>query len=674
MANLSKLKRDEMIAFLDELKKTHSDDASIRAFNMIENHLREKKYGLVWEEHSEEVDELLKENIPVLTADPNRRLCKDANLPWNFIIQGDNLQALYLLEKTHRGKVDCIYIDPPYNNRNKSWKYNNDYVSSTDEYLHSKWLSMMYARLRLAKTLLNPKDSVLICTIDEKEYLHIGCLLEDLFPNAKIQMISSVINHASIARDNEFNRNNEYIYFVMIGDYRIIPLAESKNFLSGDSVHWETLRRHNAKNLRTATKTQFYPIYVEDATKKILKIGDPIPQEVDIKTVPSIAGCTTVFPIRDDGTEMMWGCKKEELQSRLDRGYVKVASFSPKKPQSYSIQYLTSGTIEAIESGEMKVTGYDSQGCIMATYQTARPVLPKTQWDIQSHDARDYGTYALKDIFLKPSFDFPKSLYAVYDTLRYFVETKPNAIILDFFAGSGTTQQAVNLINAKDGGRRRCIMVTNNEISAKEEDELTKQGYKAGDKEWEMMGIANSITWPRTFCSICGVDISGKPLIGDYGVETEVYEEETDASVLSKATGKPIKKTLYKKVKSQMYPELSTIKKADGFKANVKFFKCDWTPRKPEDYLLSNALCLHIREMIELQNAIEIDNVKNVLILNKTDLKKYILNPECYAQIQNVWINQNIILNAEELKLLEAKGYKFIPREFFGQELREAAE
>ena len=100
MANLSKIKRDEMIAFLDELKKTHSDDASIRAFNMIENHLREKKYGLVWEEHSEEVDELLKENIPVLTADPERRLCKDENLPWNFIIQGDNLQALYLLEKT----------------------------------------------------------------------------------------------------------------------------------------------------------------------------------------------------------------------------------------------------------------------------------------------------------------------------------------------------------------------------------------------------------------------------------------------------------------------------------------------------------------------------------------------------------------------------------------------
>ena len=123
-----------------------------------------------------------------------------------------------------------------------------------------------------------------------------------------------------------------------------------------------------------------------------------------------------------------------------------------------------------------------------------------------------------------------------------------------------------------------------------------------------------------------------------------------------------------------MYPELESIKLSDGFQANVKYFKCDWTPRKPEDYLLSNVLCLHIREMIELQNAIEVDNVKNVLVLNKADFKNYILNPDIYPQIENVWVNQNIVLNSEELKLLEAKGFQYIPREFFGQELKEAAE
>lgn len=194
MANLSKIKRDRMLAYIEKLKQEHSDDESIIMFNEIENSLTEKRYGLVFEEHTEEVDEMLRENIPVLTADPERRICKDKTLPWNFIIEGDNLQALYLLEKTHKGKVDCIYIDPPYNTGAHDWKYNNDYVGKEDDYRHSKWLSMMKTRLIIAKRLLKPDSSVLICTIDEKEYLHLGCLLEELFPNSFIQMVSSVIS------------------------------------------------------------------------------------------------------------------------------------------------------------------------------------------------------------------------------------------------------------------------------------------------------------------------------------------------------------------------------------------------------------------------------------------------------------------------------------------------
>ena len=151
MANLSKERRDRMIAKLEELKLAHNDDASIAALNEIENALREKKYGLVWEEHSEAVDDMLRENIPVLVEEPDMRLCKDPEQPWNFIIEGDNLQALYLLEKTHCGKVDCIYIDPPYNTGARDWKYNNDYVDGNDQYRHSKWLSMMKSRLLVAK-------------------------------------------------------------------------------------------------------------------------------------------------------------------------------------------------------------------------------------------------------------------------------------------------------------------------------------------------------------------------------------------------------------------------------------------------------------------------------------------------------------------------------------------
>ena len=246
--------------------------------------------------------------------------------------------------------------------------------------------------------------------------------------------------------------------------------------------------------------------------------------------------------------------------------------------------------------------------------------------------------------------------------------------MLDFFAGSGTTMHAINLLNVEDGGNRRCIMVTNNEVSADEEEMLLSKGVVRNSEEWNNLGIARYVTWPRTKCSIEGMDINEKKVAGNYGVQVEDFAIANNCSIVSNQNGKRVAGTPYKKVKIDLYPSLSQHKMADGFKANVKYFKCDWTPRKPEDYLLSNVLCLHIREMIELQNAIEIDNVKNVLILNKTDFKNIIMNPDVYAQIENIWVNQNIVLNSEELKLLEAKGFKYIPREFFGQELREAAE
>lgn len=640
MANLSKLKRDEMIAFLDELKKTHSDDASIRAFNMIENHLREKKYGLVWEEHSEEVDELLEKNIPVLTADPERRLCKDKNLPWNFIIEGDNLQALYLLEKTHRGKVDCIYIDPPYNSGARDWKYNNDYVGKEDEYRHSKWLSMMKNRLLLAKHLLNPENSVLIVTIDEKEYLHLGCLLEELFPTAKIQMISSVINSGGAAREQQFFRTDEYIFVVEIGTAypQPLPLGEEwavKWDKRTNEVSWRmSLVRGGSNATPTHSPGCFYPIFVAEDGSHIVSIGEPLGKGQDKASVIAPKGTIAIWPMRTDGTNGVWQMSPSTLREAVENGYVRLGRFTKF---GMAISYLNRKEVEKVHSSGVKIIGRRPDGSIITDDSNyVREFVPGTQWRIDSHNARIGGTNILKQILGYNVFSYPKSVYAVHDVLRFFVNNNPNAVVVDFFAGSGTTMHAVNLLNAKDGGRRTCIMVTNNEISAEEEKKFEKRGIKKGDDEWEAHGIAKQVTWPRTVCSINGVDINGNQLKGNY--------LDTDRPM------------------------------ADGFKANVKFFKCDWTPRKPEDYLLSNVLCLHIREMIELQNAIEVDNVKNCLILNKSDFNNIIMNPEIYAQAENIWINQNIIFNAEELKLLEAKGYKFIPREFFGQELREAAE
>lgn len=455
---------------------------------------------------------------------------------WHTLIEADNYHALQLLEYLYAGKVDCIYIDPPYNTGAKDWKYNNDYVDGNDAYRHSKWLSFMQRRLKLAKKLLNPADSVLIVTIDEKEYLHLGCLLEEMFPEANIQMISSTISRKGAARMNSFTRVNEFIYFVMIGDYVLEPLDDADYAKKGETIHWQSFRRSSAANIRTSRPFQFYPIYVDIESRKIIKIGDAIPHEMDRFSVEQLENCVAVFPVRDDGTEMMWGITPEECRVRAAKGYIKAAKYTPNKPQQFVMQYLMSGTIKDINDGKITVTGYASDGSVEAENSETRNIMPKSQWSFDTHDARDYGSKILKAM-LGDRFDFPKSLYAVHDCLNYFEKRKPNALIIDFFAGSGTTMHAVNLLNAEDGGHRRCIMVTNNEVSADEAKMLKDKGYQPGDAEWEKLGIAHYVTWPRTVCSIKGQDVNGNPLKGDYlGSEPPMHM-------------------------------------ADGFKANAAFFK-----------------------------------------------------------------------------------------------------
>lgn len=635
MANLSKERRDRMIAKLEELKLAHNDDASIAALNEIENALREKKYGLVWEEHSEAVDDMLRENIPVLVEEPDMRLCKDPELPWNFIIEGDNLQALYLLEKTHRGKVDCIYIDPPYNTGARDWKYNNDYVDGNDQYRHSKWLSMMKSRLLVTKRLLNPRDSVLIVTIDEKEYLRLGCLLEELFADASIQMVTTVVNPSGSSRQQYFSRSDEYIFFVFVGNSRVI---KNQNDMLHEQVHktarWDGLVRRGANGRRIARPNLFYPIFFNLRDGKFNSVGEALPLEMKREEVIPPDGCFAVFPLSQNGDEATWGVQPKTFVEKLGKGYIRFGKWSPNS-KIRTLYHLQEGTIKSIIKGEIEKLGVDKEGALILG-ESKKPVTPLTTWVQQSHSAGDFGSSLLKKIFPSLRFDFPKSLYAVRDTLNFFVASKKNAIVVDFFAGSGTTMHAVNLLNAEDGGHRRCIMVTNNEVSEAEAKSMKEKGLKPGDPEWEALGIARYVTWPRTVCSIEGHDINGNPLKGNY-------------------LG-------------------SDIPMADGFNANVKYFKCDWTPRKPEEYLLSNALCLHIKEMIELQTAREVDGEKVVLILSKEDYHRIFDDPAAAEKAQDVWVNENLFFNNAEMRVLRDKHFKYIPREFFSQELKEAGE
>lgn len=439
---------------------------------------------------------------------------------WHTLIEADNYHALQLLEYLYAGKVDCIYIDPPYNTGAKDWKYNNDYVDSSDTYRHSKWLSMMQKRLKLAKKLLNPKDSVLIITIDEKEYLHLGCLLEEMFPEARIQMVSSVINHAGVTIGDSFSRSNEFLFFVKLGSSAPVALSLSPEWrgntksVKKEKLVWNQLMRSGTGVKRTDRPNMFYPIFVNENGTKIVSIGEAISIDTPRETVKSSEGIKVIWPIRSNGEEGRWRIGRENLIDIYKKGYVRLGSFTKT---GMAITYLASGEQSKVENGIFPIIGHRDDGSIIEGEMTQeRKFIPGSQWDLPSHNATYQGSQLLNKIIGENRFSFPKSLYAVHDAIRFFVANKSDALIVDFFAGSGTTLHAVNLLNAEDGGHRRCIMITNNEVSADEAKALTEQGYHPGDEEWDKLGIARYVTWPRTVCSIEGHDVNGEPLKGNY--------------------------------------------------------------------------------------------------------------------------------------------------------------
>lgn len=492
---------------------------------------------------------------------------------WHALIEADNYHALQLLEYLYASRVDCIYIDPPYNNRDKSWKYNNDYVDSSDSYAHSKWLSFMEKRLRIAKKLLNPKKSVLILTIDEKEYLHIGCLLEEIFPDAQIQMITSVISAKGVVRNDQFSRVEEYIFVVEYGEVSFSKLPF--NMLDDDikkeadrEIEWLGFRRRAPQAKRNSRPNQFYPVYVNNETGIIEAIGDVVKQGVDRNTISVPEGCTALWPLSKDGDERLWSLIPEQARTNLEKGYLRVKNWN-KKERTGTVYYLPSGTIDDIESGKARTIGKNNDGSIIAKYEAEGTTPPKRVWNMKSHNAETYGTNVLNSILGK-RFDYPKSIYAVHDTLSFFVGNNPNALIIDFFAGSGTTLHAVNLLNAEDNGNRRCVLVTNNEMSVEEEKQLIDAGHLPGDEEWESLGIANYVTWPRIVGCIKGKDIDGNVLQGSYGVDKETYELQKLKVVEGDKT-----KTInaYIKKNEPLYPKLAELKVGDGFRSNAIFLK-----------------------------------------------------------------------------------------------------
>lgn len=454
-----------------------------------------KKYGLVWEEKPEDVVEQCKTELPVLEEVEDRALEADPLLPINFIIEGDNYHALSVLNYTHAGKVDAIYIDPPYNTGNTGWIYNNKIVDGNDSYRHSKWLSFMEKRLRLARALLKNNGTIVV-TIDDYEFATLTLLMNEIFGEEN-HLGTAVIKNNPSGRSTAsgFSVAHEYALFygkfpnAKIGRLKRtdVQISRYKEADSTGQFEWVNFRKHGG--FREESPRMFFPIYI-NAGKKTLRIPnvewDDTKKDWKILEQPK-SNEITIYPVDDIGKDRRWKWSIERARREISE--MKVALDRNKKPAVY------------IKS-RMQDDG----------------MLPLTWWDKTEYSATAHGTNLLSKILTNGKrFDYPKSLYAVMDSLRVLSENK-SAIILDFFAGSGTTGHAVMELNKEDGGQRKFILCTNNEN-----------------------GIAENVTYERIKSVINGYsDVSGMPANVRYFKTTFVpisnVSDDTRRSLIQKST------------------------------------------------------------------------------------------------------------------------------------------
>ena len=428
--------------------------------------------------------------------------------PPHIVIKGENFHALETLLYTHENAIDAIYIDPPYNTGNRDWKYNNDYVDSVDQFRHSKWLAFMERRLILARRLLKD-DGVLIVTIDEHEVDNLGLLLRQTLPTAEIQRVTMVVNPKGNTQ-NQFSRVDEYAFFCFHGGATAVDGPDSGlgDVAKSDPV-WTMLMRRGSNSLRKDRPTMFYPIIVDTASETLVGAGDPLELDTDRNSIQPEPGTRFVWPIRTDQSEGRWQIGRERLVEQVKEGTVKLGARG-------GIQYVSDKGRKGIADGSVEVMGTAPDGSLQLRWN-AKTTTPKTVWFRAAHNAATYGTDLLTALLgARDQFPFPKSVYVTRDAIQAAIGDRPNAIVLDFFAGSGTTMHAVALLNAEDGGQRQSILVTNNEVSVAEAVALKNQGFKPGDDEWEKLGIFHHVTVPRVRAAIQGLTPAGQPIAGDY--------------------------------------------------------------------------------------------------------------------------------------------------------------
>ncbi|MCR5413607.1 MAG: site-specific DNA-methyltransferase [Kiritimatiellae bacterium] len=444
--NLSKERRETLLKELEEIKKflmqaSGSDTNAARLLSFaadLESEVSTKKYGLVFEEHLEKVDVALESNLPVLTEDANRFIDNGGGV--NFLIEGDNLAALKLLEKTHRGKIDFIYIDPPYNTGNKDFIYNDSYVDKNDGFRHSKWLSFMAKRLKIARNLLLD-DGFLCVSIDDNELGTLRLLCDQVFDPDNFVACIPRRTKASGKTTKDISQNHDYI---------VVYARNKENVAIGGLAHMDPGFKHEDEFVEERGRYKLNQTLDYDSLQYSVALDYPIEIEGEI-FYPG--GDEHAWRIRMDGVhkraDWAWRWSREKFDFGLRNGFVVVKRKNDGTARIYTKTYLNASIVH----------NEDEKRYEIALIKRAKPL--STIDFLDKEFSNDNAKKDLKLLFDDCPFDYPKPVRLIEQLLA--ISLNKNAIVLDFFAGSGTTGHAVMKLNAEDGGNRRFILVTNNE-------------------------------------------------------------------------------------------------------------------------------------------------------------------------------------------------------------------
>ncbi len=529
--NLSKIKREKMLNTISEIKKNITDEDTLNNLSLIENELTKKKYGLIWEEHEERVDKELISKIPTFEELKEKEIKCSKNNEFNFLLEGDNLHSLYLLNKTHKGKIDVIYIDPPYNTGNNDFIYNDNFIAPDDGYKHSKWLSFMKKRLEISKNLLS-KKGVIFISIDDNEFAQLKLLCDDIFGEQNFV--------TTIHWKRSESQNNSAKQIAIVGEY-ILCYAIDKTSRIFNKVELKSTALKEYRYYDELTGKYFRRGTIVDNTrgKNILEITSP---NGITKTIKSIRN-KQFFDEKNKNNEIYW--------TETGTPYLKI--FLDKS------------------EGQVSNNWFDSYGV--------------------NEDAAD----DLRKMGINFSFSKPSKL--IKQLLK--LTSNKDSIILDFFAGSGTTAQAVLELNQEDDGHRKYILCTNNENQ-----------------------ICEKVTYDR----------------------------------------------LTKVIKG--------FKEIDGINSNLKYYKTSYIPRiNTDEENLSKNLMINIKNLIQLENGISVDDKIVKIFLEEDKLDKFSKNQDELDACNKLYISSDILLTSNQEKIFKNNNIEvyIIPEYYFKDEILEVA-